>query len=219
MLTWIGHPNTRGWMNAQSTALANLFDSIGEVLTVRKGDRPVEKWRIGRCENCLEPMFVIVDEAETAVMRTFPAISLQRPEHIPPAVADDFVEGQLTLSVGAFKSAVTTFRRSLQAAALEQGSDPKLKLVKQLDELGEKGALNQSLLKVAHQVRHFGNYGAHPDEDGLGDVTEDEARAVGELTWQVLEDLYVNPAKLKRMGKALDTKLGKAGPESSPIEP
>jgi hypothetical protein len=96
-------------------------------------------------------------------------------------------------------------RRALQAAALDKKCK-RDKLEAQLDALVSMGVLNASLAQVAHQVRHFGNYGAHPDADGLGEVTREEATSICDLTWQVLEDLYVNPARVAAVESALASK-------------
>jgi hypothetical protein len=183
---------------------------LDALLRVQEADGAWVKWRIGLCENCRRPLFVVLDEQETEIIRTFPPVSLDKPSHVPSGVADDYVEATLCLSVGAYKAAAAMCRRALQSAALDKGCK-HAKLNAQLNELSQKGLLNPSLLKVAHQVRYFGNYGAHPDEDGLGDVTQKEADTIRDLTWQVLEDLYVNPARVEAMEAALTQKEAERG--------
>ncbi len=205
LLSWIDDPTLRAWISNQQPTIIQVVNCIDSVLRLQVAEGPAEKWRIGRCENCRRPLFLVVNEAETEIVKTFPPISLDRPDHIPTGVADDYVEGNLCLSVGAHKASAAMFRRALQSAALEKGAE-KENLIKQLDALAAKGLLNASLVDVAHQIRHFGNFGAHPDSDGLGDVSKDEAKAIKELTWQVLEALYLNPARVAAMKAALAAK-------------
>ena len=210
LLNWISDPGLRRWISEQQGNLGQVINAIDAVTTVLGPDGALEKWRIGRCEECKKPLFVVLDAGEQQIKRTFPPTALDRPEHIPNGVAEDFVEGNLCLSVGAHKAAVGMCRRALQAAALNKKCKKSDKLMDQLDELGKRGDLNTTLLEAAHQVRHFGNYGSHPDQDGLGQIAEEEARAVRDLTWQVLEDLYVNPEKVKAVKRALAAKRRRA---------
>lgn len=211
LLSWVQQEGLRNYISNQHSSIVAIIDEIDNVLTLSRADGKKEKWRIGRCEGCKKPLLLIVSENEEDILQVFPAISLDPPQDLPPGVASDFVEGSLCLSVRAHKAAVSMFRRALQAAALDKGSK-KEKLVDQLDELGTKGLLNATLLEVAHQVRHFGNFGTHPGKDGLGDVDEGEAEAIKQLTWQVLEDLYVNPRRRDAMKATLAAKKGPASP-------
>jgi hypothetical protein len=201
------------WLSQNQGQILKVVSELDSLLRVQEPGGASVKWRIGLCENCRRPLFVVLDEQETEIIRTFPPISLERPPHVPIGVADDYVEATLCLSVGAYKAAAAMCRRALQAGALDKACK-RAKLKTQLNELSQKGLLNPSLLKVAHQVRYFGNYGAHPDEDGLGDVTQEEAETIRDLTWQVLEDLYINPARVEAMEKALTDK--KAEREAAP---
>jgi hypothetical protein len=210
LLSWISSSKHQ-WLSGQRSTILEVVDEIDRLFTVPMPQGAPEKWKMARCGGCRQPLFVILDEQESRVLRTFPPISLERPPDVPIGVADDYVEATLCLSVGAYKAAAALCRRALQAAALDKGCKRR-KLSLQLDELGKRGLLNPSLLDVAHQVRYFGNYGAHPDEDGLGDISQEEAENIHELAWQVLEDLYVNPARVQAMKAALTQKKAERGP-------
>jgi len=211
LLAWTTNVSLQQWLVQNQNTIRDLVDQLDALLRVQEPDGAWVKWRIGLCENCRRPLFVVLDEQETEILRTFPPVSLERPPDIPAGVADDYVEASLCLAVGAYKAAAAMCRRALQAAALDEGCEQAL-LIKQLDELGEKGLLNASLLEVTHQVRHFGNYGSHPDEDGLGDISQEEADTIHKLTWQVLEDLYINPARVGAMKSALIQKKVQRSP-------
>jgi hypothetical protein len=221
LLSWISSP-THQWLSGQQSHIVELVDQIDTLFTLQPAEGGAEKWKMARCGACRRPLFVILDEGQSHVLRTFPPISLEKPAGIPDGVGDDYVEARLCLSVGAYKAAVAMCRRALQAAALDKKCK-RADLMKQLDQLGEKGLLNPTLLEVAHQVRHFGNYGSHPDRDGLGSITKQEAETIQGLTWQVLEDVYVNPERVRAMKAALARKRIKRGrpgePEAEGAEP
>jgi hypothetical protein len=214
LLSWIS-ASRHQWLSGQRDGILDIVDQINALFTLPTSEGGAEKWKMARCGACRRPLFVILDEGEDRVLRTFPPISLERPPDVPIGVADDYVEATLCLSVGAYKAAAAMCRRALQASAVEKGCKQEV-LIKQLDELGEKDLLNASLLEVAHQVRHFGNYGSHPDEDGLGEISQAEAENIHRLTWQVLEDLYVNPARVQAVKAALTQKKGQRAPAAEP---
>jgi hypothetical protein len=196
--------------------ILRVVNELDLLLRVQEPDGTWVKWRIGVCENCHRPLFLIVDDQETEIIRTFPPVSLERPPDIPIGVADDYVEASLCLAVGAYKAAAAMCRRALQAAALEKECKEQ-RLIDQLDELGQKGLLIPSLVEAAHQVRYYGNYGAHPDKDGLGDVDQKEAETICGLTWEVLENLYITPARIGAIRSVLTGKKAKREPAAEPL--
>ena len=72
--------------------------------------------------------------------------------------------------------------------------DDKLHL--QIDEMAKKGLITEPLRQWAHEVRLGGNDGAHPDKDGLKDVSPQDADEIIEFTTQFLHHVYVMPAAL-----------------------
>jgi hypothetical protein len=204
LLSWTAS-SLHQWLGSNASSIVQLVNELDSRLRLPVPEGNPEKWRIGLCEGCQRPLFLVLDYNETTILRTFPPVSLERPAHVPEGVAADYVEASLCLSVGAYKAAAAMCRRALQAAALQKGAG-KGDLVAQIDKLVENGALNASLADAAHQVRYFGNYGAHPDGDGLGEIAEGEAESICDLTWQVLEGLYVNPARVEAVKAALAAK-------------
>ena len=88
-------------------------------------------------------------------------------------------------------------RRAIQASCIAQGAGKDKKLVAQIDELATKGLITGPLKEFAHEVRLEGNTGAHPDTDGLDEVTDKDANAIIEFTREYLHHVYVMPAKLR----------------------
>lgn len=161
-----------------------------------------ERWRVARCEACSRPLAVVVDPSYKTI-RTYPLSTTEAEKEIHESVRRDYEEARLCFSAGAYKGAVLLCRRALQGAAIDKGADagvdPRETLNRQLDALAKEGSLNSSLADVAKEIRLLGNYGAHPQDDGLDEVSKDQADDVVQLTGQVLEDLYVNPARVARL--------------------
>src|SRR5256885_14569218 len=70
-----------------------------------------------------------------------------------------------TLFRSAFKAVVVMCRRAMQNVAEDKGAAGD-NLEKQVDDLATKGFITANLRRAAHEVRHFGNFGAHPRDDG-----------------------------------------------------
>lgn len=114
---------------------------------------------------------------------------------VPKEIADDFREALRCRWIEAHKATVTMCRRAIQASCLEKKAEKK-KLVAQIDELAAKGIITEPLKEFAHEVRLEGNDGAHPDADGLENVTPKDADDIIEFTREYLHHVYVMPAKL-----------------------
>jgi hypothetical protein len=48
-------------------------------------------------------------------------------------------------------------------------------------------------------VRFFGNFGAHPRDDGLDAISDSDAKAVMGIVEQLLTDLYVRPHETQQL--------------------
>lgn len=114
-------------------------------------------------------------------------------EHVPSDVVKDYTEGLVCLSAGADRAAVSMFRRAMQDAMLEQGADKKLDLIEQIKSTTN---LTNDIKDWAHNVRIFGNWGAHPQDDLLKDVTQELAQEVRELLEEFMNYVYVMPGKI-----------------------
>lgn len=128
---------------------------------------------------------------------------------VPPRIAEDFKEALRCQWIDAYKATVTMCRRVIQASCLEQKADKAKRLVAQIDELAAKGTITQPLREFAHAVRLEGNDGAHPDPDGLENVTAADAEDIISFTREYLHHVYVMPEMLARRRTA-------AAPSSPP---
>jgi hypothetical protein len=121
---------------------------------------------------------------------------------VPTKIAEDFKEALRCRWIDAYKATVTMCRRAIQASCLEQKADKTKKLVAQIDELAAKGIITQPLREFAHEVRLEGNDGAHPDPDGLENVTVGDAEDIIAFTREYLHHVYVMPEMLAKRKSA-----------------
>ena len=133
---------------------------------------------------------------------------------IAAGVRADFVEAQRCRSVNAYKATVVMCRRSLQASCQDLKAEGT-RLIDQIDDLAAKGKITTALRDMAHDVRKLGNEGAHPDEDGLGDVIPEDADDIIEFTRQYFEHVYVMPARSAAFKKRREDPAGSERSTSS----
>jgi len=125
---------------------------------------------------------------------------------IPKKVTDDYVEAIKCFDVGANKASVVMCRRALQNSAIEKGAK-KGRLVDQIDELYGREIITKDVRDWTHEIRLTANIGAHPDEDGLQVVTQEEADELIKFTEEYLNYVYIMPAKVaKRRARKKETK-------------
>lgn len=190
----------------------------------RDGD--VEFYVIFRCKPCkkllLKTFFLeqnSYSSEENLTMRgwkhTFPMsmddqLSPEEKEHVSPEVLADYEEALQCKSVGADKASCAMFRRALQTALVILGAKPDANLIDQINSLT---SLPEDIKDWSHQIRIFGNWGAHPDKDNLKNVDRDDVLEVHDFFSKFLVYTFIMPAKVKasrerRAGKA-------AGPEEA----
>jgi len=112
------------------------------------------------------------------------------PGSVPKSVLDDYVEATSTFNINAFRASSVMARRALQQALEDKGATKGSNLADQVSELERKGLLSSATSSLAHGVRQFGNFGAHPNDDLLTQVTSDEARLALDVTKKILKELY-----------------------------
>lgn len=117
---------------------------------------------------------------------------------VPKEILEDFESALKCFEFGEYRPAVVMCRRALQASLLEQGADPKKDLIEQIDELNKSNPdkLTPAITDWAHNIRTFGNWGAHPDKDGLKDVNQEIAKDVIDFLKSYFHYVYVMPKKV-----------------------
>jgi hypothetical protein len=142
------------------------------------------------------------------VVDQYPRREIRVEEGVPEGdIANDFIEAQKCYDIGAARASAAVCRRSLQAAALRLGASAEKRLQHQIDELD----ITKDLKHWAHQVRIIGNAGAHPDKDGLENVTADDALEAIHFAEEFYNYVFVMPERVRRRQAAKT-----AEPESAP---
>ncbi len=113
------------------------------------------------------------------------------------------------------KASAALSRRCLQLLLRNKANVKHQDLVKEIQELLDRGTLPSHIADSLDAVRHIGNFAAHPIKSkSTGEIVRVEA---GEAEWNldVLESLFdfyfVAPARTKARRDALNKKLTDAG--------
>jgi len=117
---------------------------------------------------------------------------------VPSEILEDFKEGVICLGNNCPRASVAMFRRSLQSALLERGSNAKQDLI---DQIKNAEFLTQDIKDWAHNIRIFGNWGAHPQEDNLKDVDEKLAEETQSFIEEFFNYVYVMPTRVANARK------------------
>lgn len=125
-------------------------------------------------------------------------------EYVPTDIRRDYEEALKCLSIGAHRASCAMFRRTLQASLLQLGADPKLDLIKQIEALT---VLPSDVKDWAHQIRIFGNWGAHPDRDNLKDVGASDVSEAHDFLSKFLLYMFIMPAKVKLSRERRESEL------------
>jgi hypothetical protein len=173
------------------------FGGIGQRDSVVLYCRGCGKGVYFRLDGCDFPNEDITVRVEAELIRdSYPHKVLTSDPAIPQEIGDDFNEANRCLGVEAKKATVAMCRRTLQSSCVSKGANPSEDLFKQIDELESKRIINPSMKDVAHTIRTIGNWGAHPQDDPLRDVTLDDASEIAKFTSEFLDEVFVRPARL-----------------------
>ncbi len=116
----------------------------------------------------------------------------------PAEVVDDYSEGLICLANNADKAAVSMFRRSVQNAMIGLGADKSEDLIVQIKTVS---SITEDIKNWAQNIRIFGNWGAHPQDDKLKEVDHDLAVEAKEFVYEFLNYVYVMPGKVSAARK------------------
>jgi hypothetical protein len=116
--------------------------------------------------------------------------TLPRLHGVSKLVADDVREGIRAANAGCPRAAVVMLRRAIERACLEAGASKSDILFKKIESLKKSGVISAVRASAAHAIRAFANqYGAHPDDDFLDAVDDDELEAAISITRAVVDGL------------------------------
>jgi hypothetical protein len=113
-------------------------------------------------------------------------------------VGEDFAEALRCQWINSYKACVVMCARAIQGSAIALGAKKK-KLTDQIDELAAQAKITEPLKEFAHEIRVTRNMGAHPDKDGLEEVTEQDAKDIVEFTASTCTTFTSCPPNSKRV--------------------
>ncbi len=172
-----------------------------------------DPWLVVRCPTRLcELSFVIYNRLNDRVYTVYPLPNSNPEDYhqaIPEKIREDLAESDRCFNANSYKAAVAMNRRAIQSMVLNKIEDKSIKnkdLYSQIDTLFTEGLITKHLKDTAHEIRHFGNFGAHPQDDNLDKTTREDAEVVDRLTWDLMRTIYITPyetdkLKAKRQSK------------------
>lgn len=125
-------------------------------------------------------------------------------KYIPEDVLKDYEEALKCKSIRANRASCAMFRRSLQSSLVELGAKKSDDLIVQIDKLE---SLSSGIKDWAHQIRIFGNWGAHPDKDNLRDVGESESIEAHDFISKFFTYMFIMPRKVEESRKKRAEKI------------
>lgn len=171
-------------------------------------------YSIWKCRACGRLLFRVTKHEkyrDPVVLAEFPSgvwIDADFDDVVSPDVLEDFRSALKCFEFGEYRASAAMARRCLQTSILEFGAASSESLFGQIDSLHTKrpDRFTKDIKDWAHEIRLFGNWGAHPDEDGLKDVDKDTAAQVIDFLKAYFEYVYKLPrevenARKKRLSK------------------
>ena len=159
-----------------------------------------------KCQNCFGLISVVPTKGKVRdEIATFPLAIPSANTAVPAPLAEDYIEGVECLSIGKNKAAACMFRRSLQQVMLEKQAKGN-RLVDQIRSLAQVGTIPQEIADWADEIRLWGNEGAHPSNDGLDTISNDEALELKDFVERLFEWVYIMPDKVAQSKSARASK-------------
>lgn len=170
-----------------------------------------DPWLICRCPTRLcELSFVIYNRLNDRIYQVYPLPNFSASDYhtaIPEKVREDMAESDRCLHAQAYKGVVVMCRRAIQNIVLNKITDGSIsdasvktkKLEEQIDALFTNGLITKDLKDTAHEIRHFGNFGAHPSDDILDNTTREDAEMIDRLTFDLVQAIYIIPYRTAQL--------------------
>jgi hypothetical protein len=153
-----------------------------------------------KCGGCGTIMEVILANGE--LVRTPLVLDFTSVDGADPEISSDFIEAQKCYNVEAYKAAVVMCRRAIEGMAMSMDAIGRT-LLQKIEDVHQRGLISKRNFDIATQIRQFGNYGAHLNNDLLGGITRDDTRTILEITHHLLRDAYEVPQSIDKLKKRL----------------
>ena len=172
----------------------------------------LEKW-ICKCDNdkCGKTFFADVeyngatpDDRESTlsfdILTTYPKVEAEKHVSIPDNIWADYAEASKCFNADSYKATVIMCRRTLQNVGAKKGAvkkDAKGNRTYLMDQIKTVFPQNEYVHKLAESIKFLGDYGAHPNDDGIDQVTKEDAETILDFTFQILEIAFIQQWKLQ----------------------
>lgn len=169
----------------------------------------VSHWLVRNCNNplCKRPIFVVYDEVTStetgSPIFTYPLTGGKLDEEtlFPDHVRDEYSEATHCFQIGAHLASMTLCRRVLQRSLKEKGFNQR-SLYEQIEAAKKDGTIPRRYQELADEVRHFGNLGAHPDDDKMDLVNPENSAFLLEFVKLLVDEFYVVHHRVSSLTKA-----------------
>ncbi len=122
----------------------------------------------------------------------YPKRSYEAHEAIPLNVAEDYIEALRCFDNNAFKATVVMARRALQTTCNLKGAT-KSTLEQQVDEI-----IPEDMKELAHEIRQWGNLGAHPDQI-IKDIIDEDAEKIIDFAEMLFKHFFILPYEVQQI--------------------
>lgn len=147
------------------------------------------------CQSCGEYIIAKKERSSDDWYAVYPITHKTIAEEIPEHIKGVYEEANLCFSIDAYGACLLMSRTTLISMQREQD-------VKNLNELKEKGAISNTLLKQANQVRLWANMVGHEDIIPE-DITKEDCEQLLAYLNALLDAIYVQPVKLTNITSKL----------------
>lgn len=145
-------------------------------------------------------------EVDFKILETYPKYVPKKHVSIPQNIWSDYLEACNCFDVGAFKATVVMCRRMLQNVCLNRGAKKKdnngnwISIRNQIkNAFPEKDY--ELIHKIADGIKYFGDYGAHPQDDGIDNVRREDTKELLDFANSILDVAYVNIWRIKQLSQ------------------
>jgi len=168
-----------------------LFTSAVNGMWAHNPTDPATHFSLYDCNHCRGIILVVCGD-ESELWDIYPA-SRTVPDHLPPALEQEFREAVSNLNRGAWKSALAMARATLQLAVRERSAEGN-NLAEEIEDLAAKHILTTDMAEWAREVRLGGNLALHPKAGQS--VSPEEATEIIDFADALLTYLYTIPAQV-----------------------
>jgi hypothetical protein len=127
------------------------------------------------------------------ILEIFPQLPLSvAPDHVPAAIAEQFVEAHRCLTLRMFNAGAPLFRKVLESAVKHLAPNGIGNLYQRIKNLPAEIGVTPAMRDWAHEVRLIGNEAVHED----GPVSEADAKDIAYFTELFLTYAYSLPGRL-----------------------